>query len=595
MYKIAIILISLISCLKMSGQDLGKVISPVPGDTVANGQLLIVFRLNPELHIKASSLDIIIDRVSYKYLMKTNGSKVSVLVTTPIKKGRKTIRINAKDKSGENLEESWSFIISGDKKQGEGIKQTKVKAFVETSSRFSDISGEGSALRQEPPITHQIKFRGNIKHGNIEIPMKMYITNHEKSYLPPRDRFFIGVKSKNAGVYFGDINPGYHRLLLNGTRIRGVEAFFQIRSFKLSLLYGTVNRPVEGLRLYYNSLQDPSFPPVNLQDIIYTDSSMLGYYNDNGTYKRNVMAARFSLGSPNTNNKIHFVFLKSTDDTNSINYGGQAGQNVSFGIELETKSKNKRLKIDAGIAAAFTTRDIRYGVAAKETIDALYGIDLPIDPYKYRNLMVINTTTTIPSTKHTPFLSYYIKPEYRIANQKISAEVRWIGSDFQSFGNPYLINDRFIVSLSDRMRFFKDRLFLQIRLRHYNNNLTRSDTVTSNTDMIDASFNYLIKPNLPRLNGGVRRYFRSGKHTTTNERYSEYQISNYYAGIISIFNLWEINSSLTLNYNLNERDYLQKERSVVTHSGYVNLNQNYSFGLTLNLQYNFMFSVRPKE
>ncbi|RLD55795.1 MAG: hypothetical protein DRJ05_12370, partial [Bacteroidetes bacterium] len=588
MYRLTIIFILIISSLNISGQDLGEVVCPLPGDTMINGQLLIVFRLNPDLHIKPSSLDVVIDRVSYKYLMKTNGSKLTVLVTTPIKKGRKTIRITAKDESGEKIEESWAFFISGDKKREKDVKQTKVNAFLETSSRFSDVSGEGAALRQEPPVTHQLKFRGNIQHGNIEIPIKLYVTNHEKSYLPPRDRFFIGVKTKKAGVYFGDVNPFYHRLMLNGTRVRGAEAFFQIRSFQLRLLYGTVNRPVEGLRLYYNSLQDPSFPPVNLQDIRYDSTFYDGYYNDNGTYRRNIMAARFTLGSPNTNNKIHFVFLKSTDDTNSINYGGQASENLSFGIDLETKSKNKRLKINAGAAAAFTTRDIRYGVATEETINALYGIKMPVDPYKFRNLLVINTTTTIPSIKHTPFLSYYIKPEYHIANQRITAEARWIGADFQSFGNPYLINDRFIVSLTDRMRFFKDRLFLQVRLRHYNNNLSRSDTVTSNTDMIDASFNYLIKQGLPRLNGGVRKYFRSGMHTGTEERYPEYQISNYYAGIISIFNLWEINSSLTLNYNLNERDYLQRERSVVSHSVFVNLNQDYNFGLTLNLQYNFM-------
>ncbi|MCD4745641.1 MAG: hypothetical protein K8R58_05025, partial [Bacteroidales bacterium] len=319
-----------------------------------------------------------------------------------------------------------------------------------------------------------------------------------------------------------------------------------------------------------------------------TQIGISGFYNDNGTYRRNLLAARVSVGSSNTFNKVHFVILKSTDDTNSIRYGGQASQNITFGIDVDFKSKNKRLHLNAGIAVAFTTRDIRYGIASAETIYALYGIELPVDPYKFRKLLVYNSTSTMPAFTYFPFLSYYLKPEYRIANQRITAEVRRIGSDFQSFGNPYLINDRFIVSLTDRMRFLKNRLFIQIRFRHFNNNLSKNNSVTFNTDMVDVSFNYLIKQNLPRLNGGFRKYFRSGKHKDTKEKYREYQISNYYAGIIYSLNKLEINSTLTLNYNLNQRNYMKKQQSVSSHSIYVNLGQDYSFGLMLNLQYNFM-------
>ena len=591
MNKLIIVFILSLLSFSISGQGLGDIVSPLHGDTVVNGQILIVFRLNPDLKIKPSSLDIFIDRTSYKYLMKVNGNKISVLVTTQIKEGPKSIRIKAKDHTNQKFEKNWGFLLISDK-----IipiiekKTTSVKASIETDSRFSEITGDGAALRQEPPVTHQLRFRGNIRHGKIEIPMKLYLTNHEKSYLQPRDRFLIGIKSEKVGICFGDINPYYHKLILNGTRIRGAETYLQFRTVRLSLLYGVVNRPVEGLRLYYNSLEDASFPPVNLQDISYdtTQIGIRGFYNENGTYRRNLMAAKVTVGSPNTFNKIHFAISRSTDDTTSISYGGQASQNFTFGVDFESKSKNRRLILNTGIAVAFTTRDIHYGVASKETIDTLYGIELPVDPYKFRNLLVFNSTSTMPTYKYSSFLSYYIKPEYRIANQIITAEVRRIGSDFQSFGNPYLINDRFIVSLADRMRFINNRLLIQLRFRHFNNNLTKNDTVTYNTDMVDASFNYLIKNNLPRLTGGFRRYFRTGKHIDTKEKYREYQISNYYAGIIINSNIFESNSSVTLNYNLNQRNYLKRQQTVSSHSIYINLNQDYGFGLTVNLQYNFM-------
>ncbi|MCD4744682.1 MAG: hypothetical protein K8R58_00105, partial [Bacteroidales bacterium] len=307
MNRLTIISILILLSFRISGQDLGEIVCPAPGDTVLNGQLLIVFRLNPDLLIKPSSLDIIIDKTSYKYLMKVNGTKISVLVTTPIKKGQKSIRIKAKDHTNQKLEEKWSFFISDKEIQANGKKTTSVKASLETISLFSEVTGGGAALRQEPPVTHQLRFSGSIRHGKIEIPLKLYLTNHEKSYLQPRDRFLIGIRSKKAGIYFGDVNPSYHRLILNGTRIRGVETFLQFRNARLSLLYGTVNRPIEGLRLYYDSLENPSYPPVNLQDVSYatTQIGISGFYNDNGTYRRNLLAARVSVGSSNTFNKVH--------------------------------------------------------------------------------------------------------------------------------------------------------------------------------------------------------------------------------------------------------------------------------------------------
>ena len=590
MNKTALVLIILLSSVWLSGQELGEIVCPAPGDTVPNGQLLIVFRVDPGISFKPSSLDVIIDRTSYKYLMKLNGNKISVLVTAPMEKGVKSIRIKAKNEANEKLEKKWGFIISDSAGQTTENKTISIRAALKTSSLFSDVSGPGAALRQEPPSTHQLRFTGNIRKGKIEIPMKLYLSNHESHSLQPRDRFFIGIQSKKAGVFFGDVHPSYHKIIMNGTRIRGIETFLQFSSIRLSLLYGSVNRPVEGLRLYYESLDDPSYPPVNLQDVNYDSLqiALTGYYNNNGTYKRNLMAAKITAGSSNTNNKVHLVILRSTDDTNSIQYGGAAGQNLTFGIDIETKSKNKRLKIYSGIAAAFSTRDIHYGVASSETIEQLYGVEMPIDPYKFRKILVINTTTTLPDFTYSSFLSYYINPIYRIANQRISAEIRRIGTGFESFGNPYLINDRFLVSFTDRMLFLKNRLFISLRYKYFKNNLSRNNLITQKTEMVDAQANYLIKENLPHLNAGYRVYFRNGINKETKEKDLEYRISNYLAGILYNLNLKEMTSSLTLNYNLNQREPQNNQQTVSSHSIYTNLNQDYSFGLILQLQYNYI-------
>ncbi|MCD4696954.1 MAG: hypothetical protein K8S16_12020 [Bacteroidales bacterium] len=581
----------------LNGQGLGTIVCPQPNDTVRNGELLIVFRINPGLNIKHSSLEVLIDNLNYNYLLKRNNNKLSLLITSDLKPGNKTIVIKGKDEFGNQYQQKCEFSIVRNNQQTRSKdtslfinhKKIKVKASLDAFSRFLEITGDGAWLRQEPPETHNLNFRGNIQYRNINIPMKLHLTNHERPGLQPRDRFMIGVKSKRAGILFGDVNPRYHRLILNGARIRGGEAYVNFRNTQLNVVYGTINRAVEGLKLYYNSLENQYFPPVNLEIIPNQQDTAIqiqGYYNDPGIYSRKVIAADVTFGSSNTDNKVHVVVLKSTDDTTSINFGGQAAQNLSFGLDVDFKDKSRKFKAKAGIAAALTTRDIRYGASSKDTLEAIYNIDMPFDPEKYKRLFIFNTSSTILTWNNTPFFAYYFKPEYNFSNHRISAEIRRIGSDFQSFGNPYLINDRFIVSLSDRMFFFKKHLFLYLRLKHFNDNLAKINTVTYHTNMADASFNLLIKNKLPRITGGYRVYLRDSKSSESDE--SQYRISNYRLGLNYNINYRKTNNSLTFMFSRNDRYSFVQNGSVFTNSLNIGFVQTYPFGLNLALQYNLM-------
>jgi len=580
--------------LQTTAQDLGQILCPAQGDTVLNGELLIVFRIATNMNIKPPTLDVLIDNTSYKYLMKVKGNKVSVLLTSSIGTGKKELVFRATGKNKKVYEARCIFHIQRlgkYRKTHPGYINSsdlvKINLDVQGKTGFSEIKGDGAALRQEPATTHEFRLKGNFEHPRWRVPVNIYLTNHERTNLQPRNRFSVGFLTSFAGLSIGDVNPHYHRIILYGTRIRGAEAYLKSRNVKLSAIYGWINKPVEGLRKYYNSLEDPSFPPVNLQDIRYDTTGLFfeGSYNEAGIYQRNALAIRLEAGSANTRNKVHFVFFKATDDTTSIEFGGQAAQNLVFGLDVETMNKTRNFRINTGIAMSLTTRDIRNGAAHKDTLESIFGVELPADPGKFRNLIIYNSTTTQISFKHTPLLSFYFKPEYRFGKQRITAEVRRIGSAFYSFGNPYLINDRFIASISGRILILKNRLYLNTRYRHYHNNLCKIDSLTRHTDMIDASFNYLIKTNLPRVNGGFRKYFRTG-WVDPGKKYPEYEVTNYFAGLIYNLDKWDINSTVVVNFNQNLRDYY--DRRISTSSIYANLSQDYSFGLMCNLQYNYV-------
>ncbi len=597
MTRLLITTFAILFVVLLHGQDLGQVVSPQPNDTVINGELIVVFRLDTSLNIKPLSVDVLIDNLSYKYLTMLRGNKLSVLVSSFIKTGEKTIEVRAKDEDGNIHRQKWNFTIVSKRQNIEDFKEAKyserkdvkIKTRLDASSRFSDISGEGASLRQEPREIHKLNFQGKIQYKNIEVPIKLNLSNHERYDMQPRNRFMIGVKSKSVGILFGDVNPRYNRLTLYGSRIRGGEAYAEFRNARLSIVYGTTRRAVEGLRHYYNSLESEYIPPVNLE-IVPNDTDSVyqiqGYYNEAGFYQRRIIAVDLSFGSSNTNNEIHITILRSTDDTTSIDYGGQAAQNISIGLDTKFRDKSKKFKVTGGISAALTTRDIRYGASSKDHLEDMYNIDLPFDTQKFEGLFVYNTSSTILTWDHTPFLAYYLKPEYKFGNQRITAEIKRIGSDFQSFGNPYLINDRLILSLSDQMFFFKKHLYISLRLKHFKDNLAKTNTVTLHTNMADASFNLLIKSKLPRFTGGYRIYLRDNRSSEVTA--SQYRLSNIRFGINYSLNYKSTNNSIVVMVNRNDRYSFVQQSSVFTNSINLGFTQSYPFGLNLALQYNLM-------
>ena len=601
-----IILWLIIIASQLPAQDFGTIICPQPDDSVAVGEILIVFSLDNELKLKTSSLKIKIDLKSYDYLVKIKNNKLKVLLTEPLDPGYKIITVEIRDSVNNILTKKWGFnlvsksempVVAYPENNYVNRKKLKVRLNVEAFSRIADITGEGAHLRQEPPVTNELRFRGNIKNNNIEIPLKLFITNHENGFVQPRDRFLIGIKAKNIGILVGDVNPYLGNLILNRSRVRGAEAYLSFNWIRFRIVAGAIKRGIEGELLYYNSFENPNYAPVNLQVIPNADDSttlLQGYYSDSGTYKRNLIAARLSFGSQKSKFWLHFIAAKSTDDTNSISYGGQAAENLVFGSELDFTSKNKKFGIEMGISAAFTTRDIRNGVTPHDTIKSISGVDLWFDPEKVSDLLVINTTTNF-ITKHTPFLSYYTKPWVKFANQNITMELKRIGSDYHSFGNPYLINDRLYASFSDRMYFLKRRLFISLNYRYFADNLSKVLSVTNSNNIVDASFNLFFKSKLPRLTGGYRIFLRDAVANDSIGKDNSYNISNYRMGLFQSFVLLNANSSVMLGFNLNTRNNLLQSTTINNYTLNIDFTQNYSFGLFVTLRYNYLLLTNDED
>ncbi len=593
MRRIYTILLFLFSSFSLLAQNNAGILSPLPGDTVVSGQLLIVYRFPDSVQIVPASVQLTIDLTKRTKLLKTNGNKISLLELEPLTPGYKIVRIEAKSKKGKQLRAEWGFYVRGKtvtEINGKKTPKPVIRFDVETKSKFADVTGPGAELLQEPPSTQVLRLTGSVKTQKTEIPVKIHLTNFEDPSLQARNRFMVGFKTKRAGVILGDVYPQFQHLVLNNTRVRGASAYLRLNWLQMDAVYGTLRRSIEGVLRYYNSLENPEYAPVNLQVIPNQNDSVImiqGYYTDSGTYRRNYIAGRLSLGSEKRNAWFRITMARATDDTTSINYGGAAAQNIVLGMAFDFMTKNRKFKLDMGLSSSMTTKDIRNGVATKEDFYNFYRMHLVFDPYDFRKLIVINTTTNL-ETEHTPFLTWYVKSFLKTKNQHISVEARRIGSDYHSFGDPFLINDRLGAIFADRMRFLKNRLFVNLYYRYYKDNLTGICPATRYNNIVNASFSFKPADKLPGIVGGVNMYLRNYVNKNNPETNYKNNVRNVNLGLSYNFRILKSSTMTMVNYSNNFRKDRQSGQNILNHLLNVSFMQDYTFGLNVALQYNFL-------
>jgi len=569
-------------------QELGKIISPQINDTILNGELFIVVEVDPQLNINPSKLNLTIDKLNYSNLLKVVNNKVTALILKPIKQGKHDIVLKYYLDNKEFLWLRWSFYSFGEnklkrkspeqwKKHSKNKKDFEIKGTVSLNSKISELTGEGAYLRQEPPQSQNVHANATIRYRKASIPFKFRYTNHENPLLPPRNRLMFGVKGNIAGIFIGDANPSYDRLIQNGSRIRGGEAFVKIRNTKISIAHGDVNRRTEGRLKYWDINQ--GFQPVNIQH----DSS----YIIPGTYKRNLSAFNIESNPANSENKFRFTLLRSTDDVASIQYGGPAQQNIAVSTNLLVGGRDNRYRFDMGVAVSATTKDIRRGAINPEEFHSTYNKELRVNPSIWEKIFIVNSTTIPLTTKNAPFVAWYVNSRFNILKQQISINLRRLGASFESFGNPYLQNDRRELVFRDIINFWKRNINLNLQYRYLEDNMSKIKSITNATQMAGANLSLAFGPKSPKLTCAYRLYIRQSTLIESLEIMRENHVTNYSAGIKYNFNTGGFTHGVNVVFNRNIRETVEPQKTGNKNDNInFNLNETLPFGLTLSVQYN---------
>ena len=563
----------------------GKVISPLAGTTVPNEELFIVFQKNKELRWEDYTLQVHVDEVNLSTLVKMTGDLLTVLATHRMKTGEHKITVRFLAEGTTPLVASWTFNVAGRKNPLPATTQAVQPGFsmrsdLQLQSRLTDLSGPGRFLRQEPPGLHTVNFLGSAFHKNLEIPFRFYVTNQEKSSLQWRNTYMIGLKTKQLGLFAGDVFPNYHRHLLNGSKIRGGRAWVKLRNTTFDVSYGSIQRSLEGeLRQYDVAL---GFPPVNLE----TSS---GLFVVPGSYRRDVLAAQVRFDSKYSKSETTLSLLRGTDRASSIQYGGPPGQNIVFGFGHKSTTKNKALELDLGVSISMTTRDTRGGAASSEEIEEVYGREPPVDPSRVESIFLLNASTTPYRITGLPSASVFANLRLNVLRQHFSIQYERVGGAFYSYGMPFLITDRRTVAVGDWAHFWEKRIMLSANYRYYVNNLSEEKSTTQATGNLQTSLRFSPNPDWPQLQFSYNDFRRNGEDVFLKETVLKRTIQTYTAGLHYAFPISTTKQSVNLSYSRNNRlDKLREGSDFFTNALNARASSDLPAGFQVTLEYQFL-------
>jgi hypothetical protein len=357
----------------------------------------------------------------------------------------------------------------------------------------------------------------------------MHLTNEEKSYLQPQDRFLATFQESNyAKVQIGDAYPQFPSLIVSGKRVRGITGSVTLGFFNLDVSYGKTDRAIEGTIIRDTMYTDSSLAAAHPSEAIPLGGLQYRLFNS-GTYARNFLAIRPSFGS-GENFQFGLTYMKSKDDIGSIAYGTYPKENLVAGADLLLAFDNQKVRWASQAALSLENNDISPGSYTDEEIDEFEGVNDPLktpqqiedakkeaDDLKkiakiVRSLITVNSgLSPLNPIKGMPSLAVESELSLNYLNNFLRAMLFRRGIAYASFGNDFVQNDIAGINISDRVRMFNNKIMASVSYETKSNN-TQNDAMTPTTtyNTLNTSITAYPSAELPSFTIGY------GLNTRTN-------------------------------------------------------------------------------
>ncbi len=421
--------------------------------------------------------------------------------------GPHTIKVGLFNRKGEvQATAELTFSVRG---SAAGLLQSAqpVRGFdynlnVQVESRNENIRDEGTWYNRAGAT-----FRG--KTGIWTINSNLFLTSDERSDRQPQHRFFLGVQTPWVQAGYGDHYPTLPELILNGKRVRGLQASARYGIFGMDLSLGQISRAIDGRLL-------KSFPADSVSVEFRKDSTAafgrvdsitwgkFGY----GTYARNLFAIRPNIGNHETW-EVGFSWLSAGDDVGSIAYGLRPKENIVFGSDFVARFDDRRIEVSGQAALSAYNSDISSGTFTDAYVDSVYpndasGIKTARDYLK--RLITVNDNFRPLSAQTFSTLAYEVGVGLNYFDNSLKFTYLYRGNDYTSFGQSFLQTDIRGFTLVDRARIIDNQVFLTLGFERLSDNTNGTKPATTDFTNMNIAASYLPRRDLPTITVGFSHY-----------------------------------------------------------------------------------------
>lgn len=506
------------------------VLSPEEGQVIAAEEVIIAFSLFNVMDLDRSTIALTLDGAS---VMQQTEVSEDLIVCRPrnLQPGLHTVTLNMKNQFGDPYETVViNFTVVKTVEEAKRVFRANGRVIAEANSE--QVRG----VRQN---INYVRANASGSYDWLSSNAKAFVTSQEDPTKQPRNRLTVGLNTSIFDLSLGDVTPRFSELLLNGKRVRGVEANLKLKYFNTHVIYGQTERAIAG------TISSPD--TIGVDSLIY---SRTGY-----TYDRNLLAVRPYFGS-GKNFQLGFSLLKARDDTLSVKKemdGITAGgkqvismsgvnkpqDNIVVGTDLLVAFDRKRFVWQTDAAFSYLNRNITGGALTLEKMDtflpgdtlqndtiSLGDMHIPLegfpDPGDFANIFIINQNISplmpiIPDSSgqigmkeflNMPSTAFKTALKLNYFNNFFVVRYQRVGPEFTSLGNPYMRTDVQGFYVSDKIKLFNNRLFVTISYDQKRDNLLKNKKATTTTTSLTASAALYPGEGLPNINITTQSYGR---------------------------------------------------------------------------------------
>jgi len=474
------------------------ILSPEPGEQLAAEEVIFaVSLLGDENAVDSNSVRIYMDGRD----VTSDAEITSFMATfTPkrISPGRHRFRLEAKDVIGTPLTpvEAGLTVLGEDEEQITSRFQAHL---------FSDMRQEDVNQVRESFAMGGVDFDG--EYGALQYDGRFFLTSLEDRHYQPRNRFHLTAGTKHFGLTGGDAYPRYNDLILWGKRVRGLSGYLKLGFFNLEAIFGETYRPVDG-----SAVQRPALDILSgdtLKTVSGGDSTRLSIRRY-GTFKQKLMGIRPSFGS-GRHFQLGLTLVRIRDDTSSITYGTGPKDNLVFGPDLNIRFARGRVQLRASGAFSLITNDISSGALSADSLKSIFDedVEVPIDPADYEQYIIINESTVPLDPSKLTSMAYDVGLKINAWHNLLRVGYKSIGSEYLSLANSWIRKDIRGFYFSDRVRLFRNKVYLTFGLENYKDNYSkRNNNPSVDLKTVNYSISFYPGQGWPYMNVSLRDYRR---------------------------------------------------------------------------------------